>query len=444
MVKNITIVLAVLLAAFCILQAQEAGDSYIADDIAAVVGDEIILSSQIKMNIIQMAQEQQISLADSAALNRLAEDILENEISDRILLHHARQSEVEITDDQVAELVQNHMADLRRRYRSEEDFRRDLAEAGQTLLGLKEMYREQAREELLRQGFLQEHSHDFPRVKISLDQAREFFDNNITGTRPEQIKFIHMVITPTPSEQALAKAKTKIDSVYKMLLDGADFGYLAENFSDGPSASDGGNLGYFSKGEMVKEFEEAAFSMTPGEVRMVKTKFGWHLVRVEARRQKEVRTRHILAMTEITDADWERAHLKAKSIRQRVLDGESFFELAKQFSQDKDQLYESPPWMNLNSLQDNIQAILSSGEMTPLPDTTFLISDVHEVRPNGQLIIQEMGRKPAALFTFEEVSQQIIKRLQQEKAIQAYVEKLREKTYVDIRFKGWYPDAGGN
>ena len=56
----------------------------------------------------------------------------------------------------------------------------------------------------------------------------------------------------------------------------------------------------------------------------------------------------------------------------------------------------------------------------------------------------EMERKAAAPYTFEEVRQQLIERLQQSKSVEAYVEKLREKTYVDIRFKGWTPDVGGN
>jgi len=442
MVKPFRKAIIILLAAFSFARGQEAGTRYVADDIAAVVGEEIILSSQVKLSILQAARERKINLGDTAALRQLSDEVLKGEISKKILVHHARESDVEITDEEVSELVNNQINELRSHYRSEDDFQRDLANAGQTLVGLREMYREQARDELLQQKFLQEHTHDFPRVKVSEEEARAFFESQVVGTRPEQVKFMHMLISPKPGEEALAKAKTRIDSIYKLLLDGADFAYLAERLSDGPSASNGGDLGYFSKGDMVKEFEAAAFTMRPGEVRMVKTKFGWHLLRVEARRRKEVRARHILAATEIKDADWERARLLAESIRQRVIEGESFFDLAKQYSTDSDKLFESPPFMDLNTLDQIIQDALR-GKMTPLPDTTFLISDVTEVRPDGQLLILEMGRKAAAPYTFEEVRQQIIERLQQSKSVEAYVDKLREKTYVDIRFKGWKPDVGG-
>ncbi len=408
--KTVKEFLVILLAAFALARAQEAGPRYIADDIAAVVGEEIVLSSEIKTAILLAVQEGNISLGDTAELKRLSNEILEMQISQKILVHHAKEAKVEVTDEEVSERVTNQINELRSHYRSEEEFQRDLASAGQTLVGLREMYREQARDELLSQKFLQDHTHDFPRVKVTEEEAREFFNNQVVRTRPEQVKFMHMVIEPKPGEQALAEAKTRIDSIYKMYMDGADFAYIAQRHSDGPSASNGGDLGYFSKGDMVKEFEEAAFSMVPGEVRMVKTKFGWHLIRVEARRQKEVRARHILAATEIGEEDWERARLLAESLRQRVLEGESFFKLVKEYSADADQLFESPPFMDLNTLQQDLQEILR-GELNPMPDTTFRISEVIEVRPNGQLLVLEMDRKPEAPLTFEEVRQQIIERL---------------------------------
>ena len=436
-------VLVILLAAFALARGQQAVTRHIADDIAAVVGEEVILSSEIKTAILLAAQERKINLGDTTELNRLAEEILQGEISKKILVHHAKEAKVEVTDEEVGELVANQINELRSHYRSEEEFRRDLANAGQTLVGLREMYREQARDELMQQKYLQEHTHDFPRVKVAEEEARDFFSKQVVGTRPEQVKFMHMVIEPKPGEQSLSEAKTRIDSIYKLHLDGADFAYLAERHSDGPSASNKGDLGYFSKGDMVKEFEEAAFTMRPGEVRMVKTKFGWHLIRVEARRQKEVRARHILAATEITEDDWENARLLAESLRQRVIEGESFYKLAKEHSADTEQLFESPPFRNLNELDQVAQDALR-GELSQLPDTTFLISEVIEVRPNGHLLVLEMDRKPEAPLTFEEIRQQIIERLQQSKSIEAYVEKLREKTYVDVRFKGWSPDVGGN
>jgi len=422
---------------------EESGQKLLLDDVAVVVGGEVILSSQIKLAVLQAAQQSKIELSDTAALRRLSEEILNAEIANKVLLHHAKEAKLEVSDDQVNQIVENRLSEMRSNFPSEAAFQRALEEAGQTLLGLKEMYREQAREQILRQNYLQEHSHEFPRVKVSEEEAREFFDSRPVGTTPEQVKFQHMIIAPKPGEEVLAEAKTRVDSIYKLYQAGTDFAYLAERYSDGPSAAKGGDLGFFSKGDMVKEFEEAAFDMQVGEVRMVKTKYGWHLVRVEARRQKEVRARHILAATEIRPEDWERARELAESLRQRVLEGESFYKLAKEYGEDPSDLAESPGFVTLDNIQPVELKNALYGPLTPVPNTKHRISDPIQTKPHGYLLVFEIERKKAAPLQFEEVSQQVINQLQQTKAIEAYIEELRKKTYIDIRFKGWTPLAGG-
>jgi peptidyl-prolyl cis-trans isomerase SurA len=437
-------IFALLLAACSMAAAQEEnGQKLLLDDIAAVVGGEIILSSQIKMAVLQAAQQNKIEFSDTAALRQLSEEILNAEIASRVLLHHAKEAKIEITDDQVNQLVENRLNEMRRNFPSETAFQSALEEAGQTLLGLKEIYREQVREDILRQNYLQEHSHEFPRVKVSEEEAREFFESQPVGTNPEQVKYQHMIVAPKPGEKVLAEAKARIDSIYKLYQEGADFAYLAERHSDGPSAAKGGDLGFFSKGDMVKEFEEAAFDMRVGEVRMVKTKYGWHLVRVEARRQKEVKARHILAATEIGPEDWERAEQLAESLRQRVLEGESFYKLAKEYGEDTSELAESPGFVMLGNIQPVELQNALYGPLTAVPNKARRISDPILTKPHGYLLVFEIERKKAAPLQFKEVSQRVINQLQQTKAIEAYIEELRKKTYIDIRFKGWTPLAGG-
>ena len=98
--------------------------------------------------------------------------------------------------------------------------------------------------------------------------------------------------------------------------------------------------------------------------------------------------------------------------------------------------------MEFPSLEKNVQDALK-GPLTPVQDTTFLVSEVVEVRPQGQLIVLEMDHKEPAPLTYDEVRQQIMERLQYSKSIDAFVEKLKKETYIDIRFKGWTPGAGG-
>ena len=102
----------------------------------------------------------------------------------------------------------------------------------------------------------------------------------------EEVKASHILIKTDvnmkPKEKAAAKAKAE-EILAKALEEGADFAALAKEFSEGPSNKTGGDLGYFGKGQMVKEFEEAAFAAEVGTVikEIVETQFGYHIIKVE-------------------------------------------------------------------------------------------------------------------------------------------------------------------
>lgn len=428
---------------FAEVRAQEPvnGERHVIDDIAAVVGGEIILSSEIKMAVLQVAQARKIALTDTTALRVLSEELLEDAIAEKVLLHQAKEAKVEVSAEELNQLVESQLNELRNSYRSDEEFQRSLAEGGQTMVSLQEFYRESARERLMGQTFLRNNSQDIPRVKVEEEEARKLFEAQPgRSTRPEQIKFMHMLIAPKPGEDMLDQARARIDSVYKLYTAGADFAELAGTNSDCPSSSRGGDLGFFSRGEMVKEFEDAAFQMKVGEVRIVKSSFGWHLIKVEARRQKEVRTRHILAQTQVREEDWLSARELAESLRRKVLEGGSFFELAREHGEESKDLLENPPLVDLQQLQPFVRQALSSG-LTPVPGTGYMISEVSELRPRGYILVLRMEHREAAPLTFEDVREQLIQSLQQQKSIEAYIEKLREKTYVDVRFKDWNPQG---
>ena len=83
----------------------------------------------------------------------------------------------------------------------------------------------------------------------------------------------------------LVKSQAEAIQIKKAIDDGGSFGYYARNYSQCPSGQNGGNLGYFQKGQMVRPFEEAAFNLPVGKVsEPVKTDFGWHLIIVDDRK----------------------------------------------------------------------------------------------------------------------------------------------------------------
>lgn len=111
---------------------------------------------------------------------------------------------------------------------------------------------------------------------------------------PEQIRARHILITPRPSnpgnkqsvEEARAAALLQINQIYQRIRRGdATFEKMAQEYSMDGSAQGGGDLGFFPRGKMVQEFEDAAFALKPGEISpVVSTQFGFHLIRLEEHR----------------------------------------------------------------------------------------------------------------------------------------------------------------
>ncbi|NOZ79958.1 MAG: peptidylprolyl isomerase [Acidobacteria bacterium] len=127
-----------------------------------------------------------------------------------------------------------------------------------------------------------------PKAKVTEADAKAFYDKNPQFFKhPAQVHARHILFTvkpnATPAEKKAAKAKAI--AARQRALKGEDFAKLAKELSQGPSAKNGGDLGYFSKSQMVKPFADAAFALKPGEISdVVETRFGYHVIKVEDRR----------------------------------------------------------------------------------------------------------------------------------------------------------------
>jgi len=126
------------------------------------------------------------------------------------------------------------------------------------------------------------------KTNVTDADAKQYYDSHTKDFEtPEQIRASHILISTKPKDpnsdpnQTKAAAKTKIDALLKQVKDGGDFAELAKKNSDCPSASNGGDLGLFARGSMVKPFEDAAFALKPNEVSgVIETEFGYHIIKV--------------------------------------------------------------------------------------------------------------------------------------------------------------------
>ena len=114
-----------------------------------------------------------------------------------------------------------------------------------------------------------------------------------TFQRPEQVRARHILfkVASSASAEQEAQVRTRAEAVLAALQNGEDFATLAKQHSeDTATAEQGGDLGYFPRGQMVAPFEEAAFSLPVGQLGdLVRTPFGWHILRVEDKREAETK-----------------------------------------------------------------------------------------------------------------------------------------------------------
>jgi peptidyl-prolyl cis-trans isomerase C len=127
-----------------------------------------------------------------------------------------------------------------------------------------------------------------PGVEVTDQEVEEFYQGNPQMfQRPEQVRARHILMTVEEGadEETKADAKARAEAARKRALSGEDFAALATELSEGPSAPNGGDLGFFSADRMVPAFAEAAFALEPGAIsQVVETQFGYHVIKVEERR----------------------------------------------------------------------------------------------------------------------------------------------------------------
>ena len=121
------------------------------------------------------------------------------------------------------------------------------------------------------------------RATISDAEAQKFYAGQIGSTKPEE---------EVRARHILVESKDKAREVYEKLAHGSDFAALAKEYSKDPGSKDqGGELGFFARGQMVPQFEETAFKLNRGEVsEPFESQFGWHIVKVDDRRQRSAPT----------------------------------------------------------------------------------------------------------------------------------------------------------
>jgi peptidyl-prolyl cis-trans isomerase C len=206
---------------------------------------------------------------------QMKNQVLESLIDRELLFQESKKKGIQIKPEAVSDQLQK----IQQRYPSKEEFENLLSNMGLTESDVqKQIARGMAIQELIDKEVSE-------KITVSDEETRSFYDKNPQlFQQPEQVKASHILIkvpADAPEDQK-TEARKKIEAVQQKVRKGEDFATLAKTYSEGPSGPKGGDLGYFRRGQMVKPFEEAAFSLKPNETsEIVETRFGYHLIRVD-------------------------------------------------------------------------------------------------------------------------------------------------------------------
>lgn len=164
------------------------------------------------------------------------------------------------------------------RFQSDKEFQDALAKLSFDEAGIKDKIGQSlAIEQFINEKFV-------GKATVADQEVKDYYDNNVSAfASPEQVRASHILITvkPDADEATKREARKKLERIRKKIIAGGDFAAFAKKNSDCPSSSKGGDLGYFSRGQMVKPFEAAVFSMMPGDISdIVETQFGYHLIKL--------------------------------------------------------------------------------------------------------------------------------------------------------------------
>ena len=298
---------AAFILAFLFASTAMADEKTPAEAKAAEVNGVVITKDQFnkEMNIhLDRVSRQGRQIPDEQITN-LKKDILEGLIEREVLYQESQKIGIKVKD----QTVDAQLAAIKKRFPSEAEYKSALIKMN---LNEDEVKAQISRGLAIRELIEQQIS---SKIVITDADTQAYYDGNPQMFKQaEQVKASHILIKVDAgaAESQKSEARKKIETVQQKVKDGDDFAELAKEYSEGPSNTRGGDLGYFKRGQMVKPFEDTAFAMQTNEVSdIVETRFGYHLIKVYDKKPEQT-----LAYADVKDKINQR--LKQEKVEQEA------------------------------------------------------------------------------------------------------------------------------
>ena len=310
--------------------AEGYAQSKMLDRIVAVIGDRIILESDVN------DQYNYLIAGGTKDDGTLRCQVIEQLIVGKLMLNKADQDSLVVSDGQVeGELTRRVDYILNQMGGNEEEFKKNYS---MSVIEFREFIRQDIHDQLLMK---QQESAIYDNASITPRQVKKFFQTipkDSLGLLPAEVQFNHIVIKKPWSEDSENTERAFLEDLREQVVEkGADFAELAKRYSIDGSSRFGGKLPDFTRGQMVPEFEETAFNMREGDISdVIKTEFGYHIIRLEKRDGEVLTARHILRRPKPDAKGDSIAKARLMEIKELIdMDSVTFELAAIAYSQDR-------------------------------------------------------------------------------------------------------------
>lgn len=399
------------------------------DKVIAVVDKSVIMQSELEERLLQVAQNARANNLALPEPDVLRKQVIDHLISEHLQLQMARRVGFRISDEQVNQTIDQ----IRRSNQlTPEQFMEQLRADGLTLETLREKLRRDMTIQQIQQGMVQQRIHISP---LEIDNFLKSADAKFWISPEYHLGHILISLPQTASGEDVDAARERAEGLVKKIRSGANFAEVAIAESDGPTALNGGDLGWRKTSDLPSLFADLLPALQPGQVsEPARSPAGFHILMVYDKRGGEQQTelqskvRHILVKPSAILSD-EEAKAKLEKLRQRILKGEDFAALAKEHSEDIGSMLAggdlgwSKPGMFVKEFEQTITQ-MDVGEISPPFRSQFgwHILQVQERRQED--ITDELLRDKAA---------RILTSRRFEDELQIWLREMRDDAFVEIK-----------
>ncbi len=301
----------------------------IIDGIAAIIGDQIVLKSDV-LQIVQMAAiERKIDPSNQEEISRLQNQALQNLIDQKIILEIAEAESIEVKEREIDTALEQYINSIVSQAGSEN---RVEEMVGKSLRQLKRELWSDIKDQLVIERFRETIITEITLTKNEVEDFYYQYKDSLSAL-PTLYNLQHIIFKIKPGGKSKSENYHKIEMIRERILRGENFSEIAKKHSQDPgSAKFGGELGFVERGTFVPNFEEVAFSLQENEIsEIVETPFGYHIIQLLERRGDKVNVRHILIVPQPSNEDIDSLYAFISSVRDSIIETDDFETFAKNY-----------------------------------------------------------------------------------------------------------------